>query len=90
MDDLDELLGRLARAPVPPALASLEDRVLARIAAKPAAQVGIGLSVATVVAALIMGVAAGGAAAPASAVSTLAPLGSHSPLAPSTLLAGTP
>ena len=89
MNDLDELLGRLARAPTPVALDSLEDRVLARLKSKPSARNGIGLGVATALAALMMGMA-GGVPASATGISPLAPLGPAAPLAPSSLLLGTP
>lgn len=86
MNDLDAMLTRLAHAPVPLALDEIEDRVLARIASRPAAQAGLGVGVLGVAMALAMGVVAGGAPAPAHAVSSLSPLGPDSSLAPSTLL----
>jgi hypothetical protein len=91
MDDLDALLARLAHAPLPAALDNLEERVLARIAAQPFARSGLGLGAIAIAAAMVLGVAGAGVpAAPAFAVSSLAPLGPSSPLAPSTLLMGTP
>lgn len=89
MNDLDALLGQLARAPAPPGLASIEERVFARLSARTAAQAGLGLSIGTIAAALVMGIAG---SVPASAVgaSPLAPLGPSSPLAPSSLLVGAP
>lgn len=89
MDDLDTLLRQLARLPVPPGLALIEDRVLARLSARSAARTGFGLSIGAVAAALVMGIA-GSVPASASGASPLAPLGPSSPLAPSTLLVGTP
>ncbi len=89
MDDLDALLRQLARVPAPPGLASMEDRVFARLNTWTAARAGLGLSIGTVAAALIMGVA-GSVPASASFASPLAPLGPSSPLAPSTLLMGAP
>jgi len=89
MDDLDELLGKLARAPAPAALESMEERVLARLRSTPVARAGFGVGAATAVAALLMGVA-GSVPAAASGTSSLSPLGPTSPLAPSTLLVGAP
>ncbi|MBI0476949.1 hypothetical protein D9601_16470 [Sphingomonas sp. MA1305] len=91
MDDLDAVLTRLARAPVPASLDGIEARVLARIAARPAARAGMGLGAMTIAVALGMGIlGAGVPAKEASAASTLSPLGPVSPLAPSTLLVGAP
>ena len=91
MDDLDALLARLAHAPLPPALDNLEARVLARIAAQPAVRSEFGFGAVAIGAAMTMGVAGAGVpAAPVFAVSTLAPLGPNSPLAPSVLLMGAP
>jgi len=88
MENIDEALRRLALAPV---LAGLEDRVLARIAAQPAARTGLGLGALTITGALVMGmIGAGVPGRPAAAMSPLAPLGLQSPFAPSTLLAGVP
>lgn len=89
MDKIDEALARLASAPIPPALGGLEARVLARITSQPTTRVGVGMGVITGIA-LAMGVA--GASIPASpgSAASLAPLGTHSPLAPSTLLVGAP
>ncbi|WP_371422531.1 hypothetical protein [Tardiphaga sp.] len=89
MDNLDALLGQLARAPVHPGLASMEHRVLATISSRTARQAGLGVSIATITAALLIGVA-GGVPASATDASPLIPLGPSSPLAPSTLLAGVP
>ncbi|MFD1789417.1 hypothetical protein ACFSC3_17825 [Sphingomonas floccifaciens] len=89
MNDLDELLGRLARAPAPPALEHMEERVLARLKSAPMARSGAGLGLVTAIAALIMGMA-GGVPAAATGASSLAPLGPQQPLAPSSLLFGTP
>lgn len=91
MEDLDALLGRLARAPAPASLDGLEAQVLARIAMPPVVRVGIGMSALAVAAALVIGIF--GAAVPArqaGAASPLFPLGPVSPLAPSTLLVGEP
>lgn len=86
MDDLDEALTRLARAPVP-ALDGLEMSVLARIAAPRATQAGIGIG-AIMVAALAIGVVGAGFPASPSAAASISPFGANSPFAPSTLLVG--
>ena len=91
MDDLDAVLMKLAQAPVPASLDMIEARVFARIAARPAARVGMGIGAMTIAAALAIGIF--GARIPTKetgAVSPLSPLGPVSPLAPSTLLAGAP
>ncbi|MEG3126050.1 hypothetical protein [Sphingomonas sp. GB1N7] len=91
MDDLDTALARLAHAPVPASLDGIEARVMARIAARPAAHAGLGIGAVTIAAALVMGiVGAGFPAQPARAISSFSPLGPGSPLAPSTLLGGAP
>lgn len=88
MNDIDEALRMLARAPAP---AGLEERVLARIAAQPAPRTGLVSGALTMAAALVMGmIGAGLPGHSAAAMSPLAPLGPNSPLAPSTLLAGVP
>lgn len=90
MDDLDRALARLADAPVPTALDSIDTRVLARIGTRPAVrQAGLGLGVVTI-AALAMGVIGAELPASASSAVSLAPLGGTSPLAPSSLLIGEP
>ncbi len=91
MDDLDRALARLAGAPAPAALDELEARVLARIGTRPTvvrAKFGIGF--ATTIAALAIGVVGAGMPAAAGQAASLGPLGGSSPLAPSTLLIGTP
>ena len=82
MDDLDEALIRLARAPVPAALDGLEARVLARIATPRATQAGIGIG------ALAIGIIGAGFPASPSTAASIAPFGANSPFAPSTLLVG--
>lgn len=89
MNDIDEALTRLARAPVPAALDGLEARVLARIATPLPSRAGLGVSAVAIVALAIGMIGAGFPASPGTAAS-LSPLGANSPLAPSTLLAGTP
>lgn len=91
MDDLDAALARLARAPTPLALDTIEAKVFARIALQPTARSGFAVGAFAVVAALTMGVAGAGLpAASAEAGSPLSPFGPNTPLAPSTLLAGVP
>lgn len=91
MDDLDELLARLAGAPAPAALDGLETRVLARIAARPTvARAGLGIGIATTITALAIGIAGAGIPTRAGQAASLGPLGGSSPLAPSTLLIGAP
>lgn len=91
MDELDEMLGRLAHASVHPGLATIETAVLATIAARstsPARLTGRAVALATA-GAVLMGVA--GAAVPAAtaqAQTALSPLGATDALAPSTLLGG--
>ena len=88
MDDLDAVLTKLAQAPAPAVLEAIECRVMPRIASRPTARAGLGIGTLTVAFGLAMGVVSGAAATPAQAVSSLAPLGPDSPLAPSTLLVG--
>ena len=90
MDDLDAMLMRLARAPVPASLDGIESKVLARIAARPVASAGIGVGAVAIAVALGMGVFGAGVPARQTGVSPLSPLGPVSALAPSTLLAGEP
>lgn len=89
MNEIDEALARLARAPVPSALDGLEARVLARITTPRAAQAGMGVGL-VAIAALAIGMVGAGVPASPGATASLSPLGMSSPLAPSTLLAGTP
>lgn len=90
MDDLDAMLTRLARVPVPTSLDGMEARVFARIAARPAARIGMGIGAAAIAVALGMGVVGAGVPARETGMSPLSPLGPVSILAPSTLLAGEP
>lgn len=91
MHELDRTLARLAHAPVPAALDTIDARVLARIASRPAVrQAGLGIGVLTTLAALAIGMVGADLSVVASAAPTLAPLGGSSPLAPSTLLVGEP
>ena len=90
MDNLDAVLMRLAQAPVPASLDGIEARVLARIAARPAVRVGMGVGTVTIAVALIMGMVGAGVPANQASATSLSPLGPVYPLAPSTLLLGTP
>lgn len=89
--DLDEALGRLSAAPMPPGLADIDDKVFARVreeaafAAQAAHRLRIGAVAA--MAALGLGFAAGSPVTAAASPNTLSPFGPSSPLAPSTLLA---
>lgn len=87
MDDIDEALTRLARAPVTVALDGMEARVFARIAAPRATRAGLGIGAITVAALTIGMIGAGFPAAPSSAA-PLSPFSANSPFAPSTLLVG--
>lgn len=90
MRNIDETLAELASAPVPAALNGLEARVLAQIGMRPITRrAGLGVGVIAGVALVIGMLGAGLPAAPGIA-SSLSPLDGHSPLAPSTLLAGSP
>jgi hypothetical protein len=90
--ELDEVLGRLSAAPVPPGLTQIEDRVFLRVreeaalAAQTAQRLRIGAVAA--IAALSLGVATGDPVAASASPNTLSPFGPSSPLAPSTLLVG--
>jgi len=88
--DLDAVLASLAQAPVPASLALMEDRVLARIAARPAARAGMGIGALTIAAALLIGIGSAGVPTKDANAAPLSPLGPNSPLAPSTLLLGEP
>jgi hypothetical protein len=87
--DLDAILMRLAQAPMPAGLEEMEDRVLARIASRPA-RASMGLGFVTIAAALVMGILGAGMPVREASAASLAPLGPVSPLAPSTLLVGAP
>ena len=88
--DLDAVLMRLAQAPTPASLDGIEDRVLARIAVRPAARAGMGIGAMAITAALVMGICGAGVPAKEASAASLSPLGPVSPLAPSTLLVGEP
>lgn len=88
MNDLETMLAKVARAPLP-ALDGIDAAVLARIAARPDASTRTGLGAMTVLVALGIGIAGAGVPT-AQAVSPLAALGPAATLAPSTLLVGEP
>ena len=88
MDQLDAILAKMALAPVPEGLESMDRAVLARIAASSTRILRAGVSSAAIGLALSIGViSAAMPAREASATSSLTPLG-MSPLAPSALLMG--
>lgn len=88
--NIDDALARLASDTPHHGLAGLEDRVMNAIATQPAAGVGAGATLAAVGLALALGVFSNVVpSADAQAATTLSPFGAPSPLAPSTLLAGT-
>lgn len=89
MDDIDEVLARLARTPPPAVLDGLEARVLSRIGTLPASRVQPGLGV-IMIAALAIGMIGAGFPAASVPATSPSPLGAVIPLAPSTLLAGAP
>ena len=90
MNDIDAALTKLAREPTP-SLQDMQSRVLARVGANTTTRSSAGIELLVVGAALAMGVAGASLTArPARAEASLAPLGGHSPLAPSTLLIDVP
>ncbi|MEO9130843.1 MAG: hypothetical protein ABI240_06505 [Sphingomonas sp.] len=91
MDDIDGMLARLAGATLPAALEGLEARVLDRLSAPSDSHTGVAVAAFAIVGALAMGMGSAGLPVPsARARSPLSPFAPNSPLAPSTLLAGTP
>lgn len=91
MDDIDAMLGTVAHAPMPAAFVGLEARVLDRLSAPSTSRTGIGVGAIAIIGALAMGMAGAGLPAPSAAGrSQPSPFDPSSPLAPSTLLAGTP
>jgi hypothetical protein len=88
MDDLDKLLGHLREAPTPPRLALIDRAVMAAVVAHPAGRdtlTGATFGLAGV-AALLIGIASSAIAQPTVYAAPIAPFGSPSALAPSTLL----
>ena len=86
MDDLDKVLERLAAAPVPAALTSMDEHVFSGVMESRARRAARGVGLATVGAALVMGVASAGMPLRQAEPSSLAPLGSVPTLSPAALL----
>lgn len=87
MNDLDTILMRLARTPVPDALAAIDRRVFRGVAARREQRVRRKIGLMSISAALLIGVVSTAmpyGEAPTS--SSLAPLGTISPLSPASLL----
>jgi hypothetical protein len=89
--ELDDMLGRLAAAPVHPGLMAIDNEVFARIREDAAfagqARVQLRIGGLAAFAALALGLAAGSPIATSSSPTNLAPFDLSNPLAPSTLLA---
>lgn len=91
MDDVDNLLSRLAQAPLPMSLDGIEASVFDKIASATAARARQRVGAMAISGALAIGMI--GAFVPAQgsgAGSQMTSLGANSPLAPSTLLNGEP
>jgi len=86
MIDLDTVLKRLAAAPVPAALASMDARVFSGVAETRMRRMARGIGFVTIGAALVMGVASSAMPSREAGPSSLAPLGSIPPLSPAALL----
>ena len=88
MDDLDLILARLARTPVPAELATIDVAVLERITVRSGPMFGYTVLAGAAFLALLTGVAGGmWPGNPQHEPETLSPFGPSLPLAPSTLLA---
>lgn len=89
-DNLDDVLGRLARAPLPQALSRIDDGVLARVeqVRLQGQPIGARITIACAGAAMVLGIfgSAVSTAMPDD-ISSLSPSSVAQPLAPSTLLA---
>lgn len=89
MDNLDDMLARLAQEPVHPGIDGIEAGVFARIGEAQVGRAGVGMGALAIVVAVGMGVAGAGLPpAKAQARAPLLPLGLSTPLAPSSLLVG--
>lgn len=91
MTNLDDILGRLGAAPVPAALADIDDAVLAGLARYRAATSAPSGRAMGVAAAVALGIGVAGATlpgTPAQAAPALSPFGTTAALAPSSLLGG--
>ena len=87
MTDLDNMLSRLALAPVHSGLAAIDDAVLTRLSLRAAQIPGSAVGLAAVVA-LLIGVAGAGLPSARAEAAPVTPFGLSSALAPSSLLAG--
>jgi len=89
MNNIDTILQQLRDAPLPPQLARLDGVVLDALAARPVSGAIVRPASMAAIAALVVGIVGGlpGSNGPAAAAA-VAPLGTPSPLAPSSLLVG--
>jgi len=87
MNNIDTILEQVRHAPVPPRLAMIDGAVMDALAARPESGAIARPASMAAIAALMVGIVGGipGSNVPAAAA---APLGSPSPLAPSSLLVG--
>lgn len=86
MTDLDTILMRLATAPLPTALDSIDERVFSGVVAVRSRRLARGIGLVTIGAALAMGVASSAMPAREVGAQSLAPLSSVPPLSPAALL----
>lgn len=86
MNNLDEMLGRLADAPLDPRLATMDQAVFAGLAQRQAPNVSRSLGIAALSALAIGVVSSGLPGTPASAATSETPFGAPPALAPSSLL----
>ena len=88
INDIDLLLMRLAQAPLPASLASIDQGVLSRVTADAAYRAHRKLGIATISAALVLGMAGAAMQSRDAAATSFAALSSISPLSPAALLGG--
>lgn len=86
--DIDQALARIGAQDTHPDLSGLEDRVLARIGARPKPALALGTTLGAAMFALALGVMSNTVPTGEARAATLAPFGAPSPLAPSSLLLG--
>jgi|GEM_PF-6133608 hypothetical protein len=86
--DLDHMLARMGAGAEHPALAGMEDRVLAAIAAQPVASLAKGATFAAMTFALLLGVASHVLTVDQAVASPMDPISAAPALAPSNLLLG--
>lgn len=86
MTDLDTVLMRLAAAPLPAALQSIDERVFSGVAVVRTRRIARGLGAMSIGAALVMGVASAALSPRETGATSLAPLGSVPALSPAALL----